>query len=82
MRMAPINDSDVMSMTNSLKGSKILYGYRGKDPVNLKDLSDLMVKFSGLIMDMEDSIESVDLNPVMCSAEKCVVADARIMLKK
>jgi predicted CoA-binding protein len=23
---------------------------------------------------------SIDLNPVVCSAEKCVVADARIML--
>jgi len=25
-------------------------------------------------------IESIDLNPVMCSAERCVAADARIML--
>jgi hypothetical protein len=27
-----------------------------------------------------DMIESIDLNPVMCSAQKCIVADARIML--
>jgi acetate---CoA ligase (ADP-forming) subunit beta len=82
MRMAPIESSDVMSMVNSLKGRKLLSGYRGKEPVNLDRLSDLMVRFSGLIMDIEDSIESVDLNPVMCSAEHSIVADARIMLKE
>jgi acyl-CoA synthetase (NDP forming) len=82
MRMAPIDNSDVISMTNSLKGRSILYGYRGKAPINMDSLSDLMIKFSGLIIDIEDSIESIDLNPVMCSDKRCVVADARIMLKK
>ncbi len=82
MRMAPIDNTDVISMINSLIGRKILYGYRGKAPINMDDLSDLMTRFSGLIMDIEDSVESVDLNPVMCSAECCVVADARIMLRK
>jgi hypothetical protein len=28
-----------------------------------------------------NSIESIDLNPVLCSFKRCVVADARIMLK-
>jgi hypothetical protein len=31
-------------------------------------------------MAADDMIESIDLNPVMCSAQKCIVADARIML--
>jgi hypothetical protein len=33
-------------------------------------------------MDLEKFIESIDLNPVICSSTKCVVADARIMLKE
>ncbi|NWF91275.1 MAG: hypothetical protein HXY46_00020 [Syntrophaceae bacterium] len=32
-------------------------------------------------MEIEGFIESVDLNPVVCSQERCVVADARIILK-
>jgi hypothetical protein len=33
-------------------------------------------------MDLENDIDSIDLNPVVCSSHRCVVADARIMLKK
>jgi len=33
-------------------------------------------------MDLQGEIESIDLNPVMCSSARCVVADARIMLKR
>jgi succinyl-CoA synthetase beta subunit len=81
IRMAPINKIDVISMINSLKGQSIITGFRGSEPVNLEDLSDLLTRFSELVMDLEDHIESIDLNPVMCSREKCVIADARIMLK-
>jgi hypothetical protein len=38
--------------------------------------------FSGLVMDLEGYTESIDLNPVMCSSKRCVVADARIILEK
>jgi hypothetical protein len=31
-------------------------------------------------MDLGDRIESIDLNPVMCSSEGCLAADARIRL--
>jgi acetyl-CoA synthetase (ADP-forming)/3-hydroxypropionyl-CoA synthetase (ADP-forming) len=33
-------------------------------------------------MDLEEFIDSIDLNPVFCSSSTCVVADARIMLKE
>jgi hypothetical protein len=46
----------------------------------MKSLSDLVVRFSELIMDLETEIASIDLNPVMCTSEGCVVADARIIL--
>jgi acetyl-CoA synthetase (ADP-forming)/3-hydroxypropionyl-CoA synthetase (ADP-forming) len=31
-------------------------------------------------MDLEPFFESIDLNPVMCDSDRCVVADARIIL--
>jgi hypothetical protein len=31
---------------------------------------------------MADQITSIDLNPVICSPQGCVVADARIILKE
>jgi len=82
LRMAPLEDKDVISMVNDLSAHKLLEGYRGSEPINLKALTHLMINFSKLVMDIEDHIESIDLNPVICSSKKCIVADARIMLKK
>jgi len=79
-RMAPLKERDVPSMIKGLKAHALLEGYRGAEPVNLPDLTGLLVTFSDLVMDLQDRIESIDLNPVKCSAERCVVADARIML--
>jgi acyl-CoA synthetase (NDP forming) len=81
LRMAPLQPKDVDSMVKCLKGHRILEGYRGADPVNLQELKRLLVTFSNLVMDLEKYMESIDLNPVICSSNRCVVADARIMLK-
>lgn len=80
IRMAPLQERDVRSMVGKLKAHTLLEGYRGADPVNLDDLTRLMLAFSSLVTELQDAIESVDLNPVKCSPEKCVIADARIIL--
>jgi hypothetical protein len=33
-------------------------------------------------MKIAPSIESIDLNPLLCNAQSCLVADARIMLAR
>ena len=82
LRMAPLTEREVASMVMGLRARALLEGYRGTKPIHLKKLSDLMIAFSRLMMDLEDHIDSIDLNPVMCSSEGCVVADARIMLAR
>jgi acetate---CoA ligase (ADP-forming) subunit beta len=81
MRMAPITEKDVMAMIESLKGKGLIMGFRGSEPVNIKDLTEMITGFSSLVTAIEDRIESIDLNPVLCSGERCVIADARIILK-
>ena len=81
LRMAPLAEKDIGSMIKGLRGHKILEGYRGSAPVNLRELARLLENFSGLVMDLEQMIESIDLNPVICSSTRCIVADARIILE-
>jgi len=81
IRMAPLKPDDVLSMVASLKGKALISGYRGKPGVNMEVLTHSMVKFSNLIMEFETHIESVDLNPVICTEDRCVIADARILLQ-
>jgi acyl-CoA synthetase (NDP forming) len=81
LRMAPLEEKDVSSMVENLKAHPLLEGYRGSEPVDLNALTHMMLVFSELVMDLEELIESIDLNPVMCSSKSCIIADARIMLQ-
>ena len=81
IRMAPLAATDVQSMVSELKGNRLLSGYRGEAPISLPHLTRVMLKISDLMMALQDKIESLDLNPVFCSDQHCIVADARIILK-
>jgi acyl-CoA synthetase (NDP forming) len=80
LRMAPLSDGDVTSMVESLKGAKLLKGYRGAEPIDMRALIRLVHHFSVLVVDLADHIDTIDLNPVKCTGTTCVVVDARIML--
>jgi succinyl-CoA synthetase beta subunit len=82
LRMAPLALKDIESMIRCLKAHALLEGYRGSKPVNMGELYRLLKTFSDLVIDLESLIESIDLNPVICSPSRCVVADARIMLRQ
>ena len=81
LRMAPVTKDIAIEALNSLKGIKLLNGYRGKEPVSFDKLASAVVKFSKMAYDLRDEVESMDLNPVMCTKDKAIVADARIILK-
>lgn len=82
LKMAPLSQRDIDSMVRCLKARPLLEGYRGSSPINLEELNKLLITFSELVMDLEPQMESIDLNPVICSSERCIVSDARIILKK
>jgi hypothetical protein len=80
IRMAPVSIAESMDAIESIKGRKLLEGYRGKEPANKEKLAELIVAFSQMAFDMRDEVESIDLNPVLCNREEAVIADARFML--
>ncbi len=79
-RLAPLKERDVGSMLACLRGGRLLTGYRGTPGVDTAKLTELMLNFSELVVRIADRIDSIDLNPVFGTAERCVVADARIIL--
>ncbi len=80
LRMAPLDQRDIENMINCLKAHRLLEGYRGRAPINRVKLVELLKTFSDLVMELGNQVESIDLNPVMCSSERSVIADARIIL--
>ena len=79
-RMAPLKAGDVPSMLACLQGSRLLTGHRGGAGIDMARLTQMVLSFSSLVMELGERIDSIDLNPVFCSSERCVVADARILL--
>lgn len=80
LRMAPLEPRDVAQMAGHLRGRKLLEGYRGSEPISMENLTAAMLAFSRFVMDFQDSIQSVDINPLKCTAHSCSAVDARIML--
>ncbi len=82
LRMAPLDERTIQGMAKNLRAHKLLEGYRGAEPIHMGKLTHMMLAFSDLIIDLGDSMESIDLNPVMCTSKRCVAADARFVLKE
>ena len=82
IRMAPLTADEALSALRSLKGRRLLEGYRGRTPVDMGKLTTLIADFSRMVFELSDQVESIDLNPVLCSGDRTLIADARIMLKR
>jgi hypothetical protein len=81
IRMAPLTREEALGAIDSLRGKKLLKGYRGRQAIDKKALAEVVVRFSELAYAWRESVESMDLNPVLCTGDKAVIADARIILR-
>ena len=79
-RMLPITTSDARSMLNELKGSQLLKGFRGSDPVDLGMVAGMLVRIGKLGVENADYINSIDFNPVVVYPKSHYVVDAKIIL--
>jgi len=79
LRIAPIGKKEALEMIKEIRGYKILEGYRGKDPVNVDEIADIMVNISNLSVS-EERISSIDFNPVIANKKGVWIADLRIII--
>ena len=82
LRMAPIETAEGRAMLDGLKARRLLEGFRGSEAVDKEIVVAMLVRFSALVMEIQDRIESIDLNPVICSGHKATIADGRIILRQ
>ena len=66
---APINHWEAEEMISSLKSSRLLAGYRGQSPLDIKALADCLVSVSRLAEDYRDKLVEMDINPVFVYPE-------------
>ena len=56
-----------------------LKGVRGRKPVDLQALEDLLVRFSQLVVE-QPWIKEIDINPLLASPDRLMALDARVVL--
>ncbi|MHC4612666.1 MAG: bifunctional acetate--CoA ligase family protein/GNAT family N-acetyltransferase [Planctomycetota bacterium] len=57
----------------------VLKGVRGKAPVDIAALEQLIVRFSQLVVE-QPWIKEIDINPLLASADRLIALDARVVL--
>jgi len=78
-RVTPLTDRDAEEMIRSIRGYRLLEGYRGHPPADVKAIEEVLLRVSRMVEDIPE-IRELDLNPIFAlrPGEGCVVVDARI----
>lgn len=81
VEMAPIDRPLAETMIDRVDSKGILSGYRTGRPLDRNGLIEAIVALSRLAAACSDRLESVDLNPVMVTAEGTVAVDAVVAFR-
>ncbi len=76
--LAPVNHAEALKMLHSLKGLKLLTGFRGSKPIDLDALAEIICRVGDFAYDHRDAITELDINPLICSSEHITGVDALI----
>ncbi len=77
--LPPLNTTLARRMLEQTKIYKALKGVRGRAPVDLGALEQLLVVFSRLVVEQR-WIKEIDINPLLASPERLLALDARVIV--
>ncbi len=79
LALPPLNTTLARRMMEQTKIYRALKGVRGRKPVDLPALEELLVRFSELVIE-NPWIKELDINPLLASPERLLALDARVVL--
>ena len=79
LSLPPLNSTLARRFMEQTKIFRALQGVRGRKPVDLAALEELLVKFSRLVTEQR-WIKEIDINPLLASPDRLVALDARVVV--
>ncbi|MEL9999645.1 MAG: acetate--CoA ligase family protein [Thermoplasmata archaeon] len=79
-RLVPIDEFDARQMIEEIKAKKIFEGFRGLK-LSKESVIDILLKVSSLGNDHYETIDQLDLNPVIVHENDAVVVDAKMVIR-
>jgi acyl-CoA synthetase (NDP forming) len=81
LRMLPLREGDAEAMIAETRGAALLGGIRGRPAADVASLAACLYALADFAWANADTIEEVDLNPIMALPEGCVIVDALIVAR-
>ena len=82
-RVCPIDAFDARQMISELRGARLLNCWRGRPSVSLESLEKTLLKMggeNGLLIDLLELADEVEINPLILTSSTAIAVDARIIL--
>jgi acetyltransferase len=79
LALPPLNSTLARRLMEQTKIFRALKGVRGRKPVDLQALEELLVRFSQLVVE-HPWIKEIDINPLLVSPDRLMALDARVVL--
>ena len=76
-RILPLTDRDATELVESVRGARLLRGYRGSEPVDVAGLESVLLRVARMADDI-DEIAEMDVNPLVCGPRGVLAVDVRI----
>jgi len=78
-RIAPLAEDEAMMMMQSIRGARLLDGFRGAPPVDRSAIAQIIRRVGQLAVDHPE-IAELDINPVLARVDDAIALDARVHL--
>jgi len=79
LALPPLNTTLAHRMMEQTRIFSALQGVRGRQPVDLLALEQLLVRFSQLVVE-QPWVKEIDINPLLASPERLIALDARVVV--
>jgi acetyltransferase len=79
LALPPLNSTLALRLMEQTKILTALKGVRGRKPVDIAALEELLVRFSELVVEQR-WIKEIDINPLLASPERLLALDARVVV--
>ena len=79
LALPPLTSTLARRLMERTKVYQALQGIRGRPPIDLNALEQLLVRFSQMVVE-RPRIKEVDINPLLASPEGLIALDARVIL--
>jgi acetyltransferase len=79
LELPPLNEKLARRMLEKLKIYPLLQGYRGKPPINIDKLLEVLIRLSYLAADYPE-ITELDINPLLATPTGVIALDGRVVV--